>query len=221
MFVRVCVVWKEGGIIHPDWEKPYCALFSFNQKKVVLNWIFNNVWLKEYHSMDPIPCSSLSTDTVEYSNWTMVFRILSGSSQKVYATWNRTGQYDDYWVGRTGMQLGCVTLNGSRACKTLFRSRLLDTWSTAAVKKVRIFTVHHFHNSKTWHLSNIHSAKPNKHKRQLLLPFHWKSRYHSVSDSSRANISTKLWTVLMSGLIVGHIFQKKSVYRSHNVLSLF
>lgn len=91
--------------------------------------------------MDTIPCSSLSTDTVEYSNWTMVFRILSGSSQKVYATWNRTGQYDDYLLGRTGMQLGCVTLNASRACKTLFRSRLLDTWSTAAVKKVRIFTV--------------------------------------------------------------------------------
>lgn len=160
----------------------------------IISWIFNSVWLREYHRMDTIPCSSLSTDTVEYSNWTMVFRILSGSSQKVYATWNRTGQYDDYLLGRTGMQLGCVTLNASRACKTLFRSRLLDTWSTAAVKKVRIFTVHHFHNSKTWHLSNIHSAKPNKHKRQLLLPFHWKSRHHSVSDSSRANINTELYS---------------------------
>ncbi|XP_025107643.1 uncharacterized protein LOC112572273 [Pomacea canaliculata] len=36
------------------------------------------------------------------------------------------------------MELGCVSMNASKPCNTLFRSRLLDDWYNLNVKKVRV-----------------------------------------------------------------------------------
>ncbi|PVD25274.1 hypothetical protein C0Q70_15774 [Pomacea canaliculata] len=75
------------------------------------------------------------TDTVRYDNWTLVFRVLAGSGQETYATWTRTGLHHDHWLGSKDMKLGCVSMNASKPCNTLFRSRLLDDWQKLKVKK--------------------------------------------------------------------------------------
>ncbi|XP_025108802.1 uncharacterized protein LOC112572987 [Pomacea canaliculata] len=78
------------------------------------------------------------TDTVRYDNWTLVFRVLAGSGQETYATWTRTGLHHDHWLGSKDMKVGCVSMNSSKPCNTLFRSRLLDDWDKLKVKKVRV-----------------------------------------------------------------------------------
>ncbi|XP_025108801.1 uncharacterized protein LOC112572986 [Pomacea canaliculata] len=78
------------------------------------------------------------TDTVQYDNWTLVFRVLDGSGQETYATWTSTGLYHDHWLGSKDMELGCVSMDVSKPCNTLFRSRLLDDWDNLNVQKVRV-----------------------------------------------------------------------------------
>ncbi|XP_025108803.1 uncharacterized protein LOC112572988 [Pomacea canaliculata] len=76
------------------------------------------------------------TDTVRYDNWTLVFRVLAGSGQETYATWTSTGLHHDHWLGSKDMELGCVSMNASKPCNTLFRSQLLDDWQKLNVKKI-------------------------------------------------------------------------------------
>ncbi|XP_025104872.1 uncharacterized protein LOC112570546 [Pomacea canaliculata] len=75
-------------------------------------------------------------DFIKKDDWLLVFRATSGLGSPVYDTWTRTGYHDDYTYTRASMPCGCTSTNGS--CDRHYRSRLLDSWPSSALDKVKL-----------------------------------------------------------------------------------
>ncbi|XP_025104399.1 uncharacterized protein LOC112570229 [Pomacea canaliculata] len=75
-------------------------------------------------------------DFIQQDGWVLVFRATSGLGSPVYNAWMRSGYHDDYTYTRATMPCGCTSTNGS--CDRHYRSRLLDSWPSSALDKVKL-----------------------------------------------------------------------------------
>ncbi|XP_025104747.1 uncharacterized protein LOC112570486 [Pomacea canaliculata] len=75
-------------------------------------------------------------DFIRKDDWILVFRAAAGIAQPVYDTWTRVGYHDDYQLTRATMPCGCTRTSGS--CDRHYRSRLLDSWPSRAIDKVKM-----------------------------------------------------------------------------------
>jgi len=83
--------------------------------------------------------SRVSKEYIYYDDgWILAFRATAGIGQSVYAAWTQHGHHDDDPLIRATLPCGCTTVNGSLPCDRHYRSRLLDSWPSAAIDQVKL-----------------------------------------------------------------------------------
>ncbi|XP_025099047.1 uncharacterized protein LOC112566858 isoform X2 [Pomacea canaliculata] len=87
--------------------------------------------------------STALSDFIWYGDWVLAFRATRGIGKPVYDTWTAVGRHDDDPVTRLALPCGCTSVNSSLPCDRHYRSRLLDTWPSAAIDQVRLVVYDH------------------------------------------------------------------------------